>query len=57
VFWTVEGLGVFAPHRRSLAMPGGDAALLVLLAAWFLVSQVLIRSLRAGRTSAGTAAA
>ena len=57
VFWTVEGLGVFAPHRRSLAMPGGDAALLVLLAAWFAVSQVLIRSLRAGRTSAGTAAA
>jgi Ca2+/H+ antiporter, TMEM165/GDT1 family len=52
VFWTVEGLGVFAPHRTSLSVPGGDAALLVLLAAWLVVSQVLIRALRAGRVSA-----
>jgi len=45
------------PHRRSLGLPGGDAALLVLLVAWFVVSQVLIRTLRAGRLSPETAAA
>ena len=33
-FWAVEGLGVFAPGGESLEWPGGDAALLVLLAAW-----------------------
>jgi uncharacterized membrane protein len=47
VFWLVEGLGVFAPHRASLEWPGGDAALAGLLAAWFLGSQGLIRVLRA----------
>jgi len=57
VFWTVEGLGVFAPRRTSLELPGGDAALLVLLAAWFVVSQVLIRSLRPSRTSPETVSA
>jgi uncharacterized membrane protein len=45
-FWLVEGLGVFQQHRASLHVPGGDAALLVLLAAWLLMSQVLIRMLR-----------
>jgi uncharacterized membrane protein len=45
-FWMIEGLGVFAPHRESLSVPGGDAALLVLLAAWLGVSQLLIRTLR-----------
>jgi len=30
VFWLVEGLGVFAPQRTSLQVPGGDAALLVI---------------------------
>ena len=34
VFWLVEGLGVFAPQRTSLELPGGDAALLVIFAAW-----------------------
>jgi uncharacterized membrane protein len=45
-FWLVEGLGVFARHRESLSVPGGDAALLVLLAVWLGVSQLLIRTLR-----------
>jgi uncharacterized membrane protein len=45
-FWLVEGLGVFAQPRASLSVPGGDAALLVLLAVWFGVSQLLIRMLR-----------
>jgi uncharacterized membrane protein len=46
VFWLVEGLGVFRPGGGSMHIPGGDAALLVLLAAWFAVSQALIRALR-----------
>ena len=46
-FWMVEGLGVFGRHDASLSFPGGDGALLVLLAVWFLVSQLLIRTLRA----------
>jgi Ca2+/H+ antiporter, TMEM165/GDT1 family len=51
-FWMVEGLGVFARHRGSLSVPGGDAALLVLLAAWLAVSQLLIRTLRHERLAA-----
>jgi uncharacterized membrane protein len=57
VFWLVEGLGVFAPQRASLHVPGGDAALLVILAAWLLVSQVLIRTLRARAAPAQRAVA
>jgi uncharacterized membrane protein len=45
-FWLVEGLGVFRQHRESLHVPGGEAAILVLLAAWLVMSQVLIRLLR-----------
>jgi uncharacterized membrane protein len=57
VFWLVEGLGVFAPQRASLHVPGSDAALLVIFAAWLLVSQVLIRTLRAGAAQADRAVA
>jgi len=46
-FWSVEGLGVFAPGRESLEWPGGEWALLALLASWLLVSQIAIRVLRA----------
>jgi uncharacterized membrane protein len=56
-FWMTEGLGVFAPHRASLEVPGGDLALLVLLGTWLAVSQILIRILRRGRAVAGVAAA
>ncbi len=45
-FWAVEGLGAFAAGRESLAWPGGDWALLVLLACWLVVSQGSIRILR-----------
>jgi uncharacterized membrane protein len=41
-FWVVEGLGVFQPGGESLAWPGEDWALLVLLAAWFVLSRVLV---------------
>jgi uncharacterized membrane protein len=56
VFWLIEGLGVFAQPRTSLHPPGGDAELLVLVALWFVVSQLLIRVLRAPRPALGTAA-
>jgi uncharacterized membrane protein len=45
-FWAVEGLGIFAASRESLAWPGDDWALLALLASWLVVSQVAIRVLR-----------
>ncbi len=54
VFWLVEGLGVFAHPRTSIAPPGGDAALLVLLAVWFVVAQTLVRVLRSGAPEAAT---
>jgi Ca2+/H+ antiporter, TMEM165/GDT1 family len=54
VFWLVEGLGVFAHPRTSIEPPGGDAALLVLLAVWFLVAQTLVRVLRNGTPQATT---
>jgi uncharacterized membrane protein len=57
VFWLVEGLGVFAQPRTSLHLPGGDASLLVLLALWLVVSQLLIRALRTPRPGLGTVAA
>ncbi len=41
-FWSVEGLGIFRPGEASLNWPGGDWALLVLLAAWLLVSRALV---------------
>jgi Ca2+/H+ antiporter, TMEM165/GDT1 family len=45
-FWAIEGLGVFADGQESLQWPGGDWALLVLLGAWLLVSQLSILALR-----------
>lgn len=44
-FWSVEGLGVFRPGRESLRWPGGDAALLAVLAAWGLLSWLAIHLL------------
>jgi uncharacterized membrane protein len=52
-----EGLGVFARHRASLEVPGGDLALLVLVGTWLAVSQILIRTLRRDRAAAGVAPA
>lgn len=45
-FWMVEGLGVFRAGRHPLEWPGGDLAMLVLLAGWFALSRVLVRVLR-----------
>lgn len=49
-FWSVEGLGVFRSGRDALSWPGGDAALLVVLGSWFLLSRLLIAALRHDRT-------
>ncbi len=47
-FWAVEGLGVFRSGHESVAWPGSDAAILVLLIVWFLISRVFIAALGRG---------
>ncbi len=42
-FWAVEGLGVFRSGGGSLAWPGDSWSLLGVLAAWFALSQMLVR--------------
>lgn len=51
-FWAAEGLGVFAADREPLEWPGGDLALLVVLAGWCLLTYLSITLLR--RTSGST---
>jgi Ca2+/H+ antiporter, TMEM165/GDT1 family len=46
-FWSVEGLGWFAPGEASLEWPGGDGALPVLLALWALLAWAAVRLLSA----------
>jgi uncharacterized membrane protein len=46
-FWSVEGLGWFAPGEASLEWPGGDVALPVLLALWALLAWAAVRLLSA----------
>jgi uncharacterized membrane protein len=48
VFWLVEGLNAVAASGEEISWPGGDAALPIILLAWFSVSQGLIRALRVG---------
>ena len=43
--WAVEGLGIFRDGGESLEWPGGDWALLVLLAGWLALSRLLVRAL------------
>jgi uncharacterized membrane protein len=45
-FWAVEGLGVVAQGSASLEWPGGDAAILGLLAVWSAVSYLAVTTLR-----------
>ncbi len=42
-FWAVEGLGYFATGA-SLEWPGGDWAVLGLLSAWFILSQLAVKA-------------
>jgi Ca2+/H+ antiporter, TMEM165/GDT1 family len=44
-FWAVEGTGVTRPGHQSLAWPGNELALLVLIGAWFVLTRVWIRVL------------
>jgi uncharacterized membrane protein len=44
-FWAVAGLGAFGGGTASLAWPGGDAAILAILAAWIVLSRVAIHVL------------
>jgi Ca2+/H+ antiporter, TMEM165/GDT1 family len=46
-FWVVEGLGYFT-RGTSLAWPGGDWAILGLLAAGLLLSRISVRVIKAG---------
>ncbi len=45
-FWSMEGLGIFTTSGTSLDWPGGDWAILALLAFWAVWSQALIAWLR-----------
>jgi uncharacterized membrane protein len=45
-YWAVEGLGIFTESRQSLEWPGADLAILVLIAAWFGLSRLMVRALR-----------
>ena len=48
-FWAVEGLGVFAEGRKSIEWPGGDIALLAILALWSLASWIAVTKLHPPR--------
>ena len=45
-FWSLEGLGIFQASQEPLAWPGDDLVLVVLLAAWWLLSRALVLKLR-----------
>jgi len=51
-YWAVEGLGLFADDQESLHWPGGDLALLVLLAGWLAFSRLAVAVLRRDRVPA-----
>lgn len=52
-FWAVEGLGALRPGGESLSWPGSDAAVLALLAGWFLLSRGLVALYRRSAPAAG----
>jgi uncharacterized membrane protein len=45
-FWLVKGLGVFAADGDSLAWPGGDGAIPILLAMWTVLAFATVRLIR-----------
>jgi uncharacterized membrane protein len=54
-YWAVEGIGIFRTGQESLAWPGKNAAILALIAIWFLLSRVFIAALRAQAPATTTA--
>lgn len=48
-FWSLEGTGYFRDGGESLHWPGGKLALVVLVAAWFALTQLVIASLNRSR--------
>jgi uncharacterized membrane protein len=51
-FWSLEGIGYFRDGRGSLSWPGDKASLLVVLVAWFALTQVLIKALTRQKVAA-----
>jgi uncharacterized membrane protein len=45
-FWAVEGLGLLRSGRTSVEWPGSDAAILVLIVVWFVLTRVFIAVLK-----------
>jgi uncharacterized membrane protein len=54
LFWLVEGLNAVAAHGHPIDWPGGDAALPVILLAWFACSQACLYALRRARPLGAT---
>lgn len=44
-YWAVEGIGALTPHGDSVAWPGADLALPVILLGWLALSRLLIHTL------------
>jgi uncharacterized membrane protein len=47
-FWSIEGLGIVRRGGASVEWPGGDLAILALIAVWFVLTRVFIAALRPG---------
>ena len=45
-YWAVEGIGIFRDGRESLGWPGHDLMILVLIAAWLVLSRIFVAVLR-----------
>ena len=45
-FWSIEGLGLLRTGRESVAWPGSDAAIPVLVVIWFVLTRVFVAALR-----------
>jgi uncharacterized membrane protein len=45
-FWVIEGLGIFRSSHQPLEWPGGNLALIVVLAGWLALSRVLVWAFR-----------
>jgi uncharacterized membrane protein len=54
-FWAVEGLGIFSHSGDSLTWVGGDLVILALLGGWFVLSRVLVATLRVPTAASGAA--